>query len=185
MQGRQAKKTDAVRQKPPIPRDLLRRWLDRDGAPEQPWLNQRLIFAARDGIERITFHFLKKGADVNAKDDVGRTALMEAAWRNHPELCEILIERSAEVNAADNTGNTALMYAARGGNTKACLLLIENGADMDAKDKTFNRTPLMWARELFKMKTAAFLRYAGVLAKVIGKDGFRQFLSDFSECTGQ
>jgi ankyrin repeat protein len=181
MQERQIEKTDKNRQKP-IPRGILRRWLEQDGAPEQPWLNQRLIGAAKEGSDRILLHFLKKGADVDARDDEGKTALMEAAWRNHPELCVILVEKGADVNASDNNGNTPLMYAARDGNTKACLLLIEHGADMNATDKTFQRTPLRWAEDLCQIKTAAFLRIMESLDKLMAKDNFRSFMSSFGGC---
>jgi hypothetical protein len=43
----------------------------------------------------------------------------------------------------------------------------------------------MWAEELLQMETATFLKYAGALAKMIDKEGFRQFLSDFRECISQ
>jgi ankyrin repeat protein len=179
MQERKAEKIDAVRQKPPIPRGILRRWLEQDGAPEQPWLNQRLIGAAKEGSERILLHFLKKGADVNAKDDVGRAALTYAAWHNHTQFCSILIEKGADVNLADNIGMTPLMYAAREGYTDVCMLLVEKGADLNQKDELFpKRTSFMWARLMERKETAAFL----ILVVLIGKDNTKSFESDFREC---
>lgn len=49
------------------------------------------------------------GAEVNAKDEDGRTALMEAADRDNSESVKILISAGAEVNAKDKEGRTALM----------------------------------------------------------------------------
>ena len=33
----------------------------------------------------------EKGADVNAKDDVGQTALMKASWNGHTETAKFLV----------------------------------------------------------------------------------------------
>jgi len=58
---------------------------------------------------------LKKGANVNAKDKYGGTALMYAAVKGHKEVVELLIENGADVNAKNIMGKTALMSASRGG----------------------------------------------------------------------
>jgi hypothetical protein len=74
---------------------------------------------------------LNKGANVNAKDNNGRTALMIAATNGRIESARLLIEKGANVNAKDDHGGTALMWAASGGHTEIARLLIEKGADID------------------------------------------------------
>jgi len=81
---------------------------------------------------------LEAGADVNAKDKHGHTALMYAETA---EQTKLLIEAGADVHAKDSDGRTALMWAKTAEQTK---LLIEAGADVNAKDK-HERTALMRA----------------------------------------
>ena len=54
---------------------------------------------------------IKAGADVNATDDYGETALMWAAWYDAADAAKMLIEAGADVNARDKGGKTALIIA--------------------------------------------------------------------------
>src|SRR5262249_39637083 len=47
-----------------------------------------------------------RGADVEAKDEQGQTALIKAASRGEPEVVSALLESGANVNAGDNKGST-------------------------------------------------------------------------------
>ncbi len=56
---------------------------------------------------------VKNGANVNAVNSKGRTALMIAVMQNtHPEVIELLIDSGADVNAKTKKGVNALTYAA-------------------------------------------------------------------------
>ena len=66
--------------------------------------------AAFWGYLDIARLLVEKGADVDARDDTGVTALMNAAWDQRLELVEFLIEKGADVNARDQDGKTALMW---------------------------------------------------------------------------
>ena len=71
--------------------------------------------AAFLGHDRCVEVLLDAGADINAQDEVGRTALMEACVAFKKDVIRLLISRGADVNLCDNNGCTALMRAAYGG----------------------------------------------------------------------
>lgn len=54
---------------------------------------------------------LELGADVNARESGGRTALQGAAYGGEDEIIRLLASRGADVNAMDNYGRTALLIA--------------------------------------------------------------------------
>jgi ankyrin repeat protein len=54
---------------------------------------------------------IEKGANVNAKDSDGQTALHMAVLHNRPEMVELLLGNKADVNVADKSGKTPLNYA--------------------------------------------------------------------------
>ena len=79
---------------------------------------------------------LKKGADVNAKDEwYGETALFVVARWGHIEVVKYLAECGADVNASTRFGITALMEAACNGHLDVVKYLAECGADLEASDK--------------------------------------------------
>jgi len=79
---------------------------------------------------------LRHGADANAKDNEGWTPLMYATDLGDIERVKILIDTHADVNASDNKGWTPLMYAASEGKVEKVKLLLAAGADPNAKNKT-------------------------------------------------
>ena len=123
--------------------------------------NKTLIIAAQNGhIEEIVQLLLEKGADVNAKDNDGRTALMFAAEKGHTEIVQILLKKGADVNAEDEYGGTALMIAAENGHTEIIKLLLEKGADVNAKD-WYGKTALMYAAYYGHTETVQLLLEKG------------------------
>lgn len=77
---------------------------------------------------------LAAGADTNAADREGETALMKASGHGVKESVKVLIEHHADVNRKDVKGRTALMHAAAGHRSDAIPLLLENGADPNVRD---------------------------------------------------
>ena len=77
---------------------------------------------------------LDAGADVNARDDGGETALMKAASDN-VEAVRALLAAGADVSARSKDGETALMKAASGGDAESVRALLSAGADPTLKDK--------------------------------------------------
>ena len=54
---------------------------------------------------------LSKGADVNAKDIHGNTALHSAAEQGHKEVVKLLLSKGADKKVTDKEGKTALAFA--------------------------------------------------------------------------
>ena len=51
---------------------------------------------------------LERGANVNARDDGGGTALMTASMFAFPKVVKLLLKKGADPNAKENSGETAL-----------------------------------------------------------------------------
>ena len=68
------------------------------------------LMASNGDIESVRA-LLDKGADVNAKDNRGMTALMRAARNGEFDIVRVLIGRGARINEEDEIGKTALNYA--------------------------------------------------------------------------
>lgn len=79
---------------------------------------------------------LAAGANPNARDEYGDTALMIAARQNpFPEVAAILLQKGADVNAKDDDGWTALMLAAFANpNPGMVKVLLDAGADVSAQN---------------------------------------------------
>jgi len=94
-----------------------------------------LLDAVRTGDQEAALRALDGGADPNAKDGEGRTALMYAS-RNGLIAVRLLIRKAADLNAQADDGRTALMEAALTCNKALVESLLENGARKDLKDGT-------------------------------------------------
>jgi len=91
--------------------------------------------AARNGHTNAVLALLADGADVNAKDSNGWTALMSAAASGHVDTLGALLAKGADVNAKDKSGWTALIVAADSGHRDSVLALLKKGADASARDR--------------------------------------------------
>ncbi|XP_049798922.1 uncharacterized protein LOC126234270 [Schistocerca nitens] len=81
------------------------------------------------------------GANVEAEDKDGLTALHCAASRGHTDCLETLLTLcGAQVDVMDSHGCTALFYAATLGHADATRLLLGHGADPNRQDRK-GRTP--------------------------------------------
>jgi len=106
-------------------------------------LNVELFEAAKNDQSERVKSLLAAGAEVDAKDEKGITALLYASSEGHPQTVEALLDAGAEVDAPANDGMTALMVVAKG-NTEIAQALLDAGADVEARTQR-GVTPLMVA----------------------------------------
>lgn len=102
---------------------------------------------------------IERGADVNAANHDGITALMWAA--GDADKVHLLLEKGAKVNARSALGRTPLLIAATyAGNAKVVRLLIKNGASVTDQDM-FLETALTSASKRGDAELAEILIEAG------------------------
>jgi ankyrin repeat protein len=98
-------------------------------------LNQQLLLAAKSGDTGVVRQLLKKGANIEAKDEGGSTPLALAADFGHGDTVKLLLEEGADIVAGHLDGEAALVEAAMEGNVKKVELMLERGADLKAKNE--------------------------------------------------
>ena len=114
------------------------------------------LFVARSLIDRLGFKPMHLAcvvpfsqsldtdpvyADLDQKDNTGRTALSWVAQRGNPRLLNALLLCQADFNRRDSSGRNTLHWAVLGRNVSCVEGLIEFGADIFAKDK-LGSTPI-------------------------------------------
>jgi len=91
-------------------------------------------------IEQVKL-LISQGADINAKDNSGRTPLRCAAIKGGHDIVELLITKGADVKASESV----LPLAARFAHEDVVELLIDSGADVNARERSGGWTPLHYA----------------------------------------
>jgi len=91
-----------------------------------------LHLMARQGYHTDMEALLNEGADVNARDRWGKTALQEAIHNGHEHAVQLLLKWNSKMYIEN--GASSLCTAASEGNVNLCTILLENGLDPNVGD---------------------------------------------------
>lgn len=108
-------------------------------------LSRFMYLAVSKGQDEEVLRLIQEGADINARDQEGRTFLMWASMGGHEKIARILIDAGADIHASDMNGVTALMQASARGYDAIVQMLIQAGADVHATSNGHEITSLLMA----------------------------------------
>ena len=97
--------------------------------------NKQLLEAAYYGNFSKFKNLLARGANINARNNKGWTALHMTAMFGRADIVKLLIDSGANINATDKRGNTALHWAGEFGHVEIVKALVIAGADVNVKNK--------------------------------------------------
>lgn len=142
--------------------DVVEALLNHPGVdPNCIGLNGRPVMSSyvwRDNTTRVE-KMLARGANANAQDADGDTALHGAAQIGNVDIIRMLLDKGANINTKNHQGGTPLMWAAVFGNETAAVRLLERGANPKLKDED-GMTALDWANRNNRDKLVALLQKA-------------------------
>merc|ERR1740121_1864154 len=103
------------------------------------------------------------GADLEARDDHGKTALVWAAANGQLQAADYLVSKGAklDLSGSDNRYRTAAAWASQNGFADVAEMLAAHGADLAAKDEV-EKTPMLLAACRGRWEVVAVLAARGV-----------------------
>ena len=87
-------------------------------------INQRLLFAAESGCEKLVQTLIKAGADINFSEYDGGYALSVASYKGHLHIIKYIME----ILGTDGNKNHALRWAIGGNQLSVVKYLVDSGA---------------------------------------------------------
>ncbi len=133
------------------------------------------IEAVKNGDVKAFEIALSEGADPNAADESGMTALMWAARLGENGILARLIDAGAHMDAKDGRGRTAVSHAAAEGNLSGLRVLYRHGADLDKGTKSGEMTPLFAAVSEARDSVIDWLLKKGADPNAMGPEGATAF----------
>ncbi|EAY17329.1 ankyrin repeat protein, putative [Trichomonas vaginalis G3] len=98
-------------------------------------VNKCFVYSTNFDILSLCKYFLSNGANVNEKNEYGKTALHMAVINNYKDIAELLLSNGANINEKDEDGKTALHFAAINNSKEMVELLVSKGANINEKDE--------------------------------------------------
>ena len=106
-----------------------------------------IIVAARNGHNNIVNFLCNTGAELEAVNKKGETALTVASARNHCDVIQTLLDNGCDLDKKASNGLDALAMACKYGHISAVRLLVEAGAEIESECLNSKKTPAMVAVE--------------------------------------
>lgn len=144
--------------------------------------------AVKDGNLMIVDELIKKGEDVNKKDEYGWTPLFWAAYNNQILIVEHLLNNGAKVNHQSTEfinrmprGSSALHVAAFYNFSEVAKKLLNHGADINMTDER-GRTALIISSYYGNLETVRVLMERGADPNIADKSNFtaKSYASKFN-----
>ena len=92
-------------------------------------LDNQFITAAAKGDTETVVELLGKGANIDATDNQGNTAVMAATQKNNVNMVKTLIEHGTDINIRNHNLDNVLLYAGAAGYLEIVQLAVQAGAD--------------------------------------------------------
>ena len=102
------------------------------------WNHRSILQVALAGACTAIPRLLERGADANAKDLNGNTALHDAARLNLPGEINLLVEHGAHIDAVNSVNKTPAQVALNHGSVGALKMLLELGSWLDVTGLDFS-----------------------------------------------
>ena len=148
---------------------------ERDGG-NMGTLNEKLIAAAEAGNTEAVRRLLREGADMNAVNSQGRTAVMAATYNHQTETVRALIQAGADINIRDNRLDNPLLYAGAEGLLDIVKLAVDAGADPTLTNR-YGGTALIPAAERGHVEVVdELLRRSGIDVNHVNRLGWTALL---------
>lgn len=117
--------------------------------------------AVREGDPVQVYDLIAAGADVNAKDKYGQTAIMLASLNGHTDVVQFLVDAHAELNMTAKYNLSALMLAVINHHDHIVRILVDAGADLTLRGSGapgfYNKTAAELAKDSGQKEIAAYL----------------------------
>lgn len=121
---------------------------------------EALLEAVRNDDLAAAVRLLESGADSNAREQDGATALAWAAMRSNIAMTRLLLQSGADPNLTNELGIGPLALAVANGSTAIAALLLENGANPNVAREN-GETPLMAAARRGQLEVVRLLLERG------------------------
>ena len=139
------------------------------------------MWAAYNGDVELVQRLIEAGADVDAQNEFGASALSEAAVTGSTPIIEALLDAGADANAANPEGETP-SDGRRADRQRRSRheLLVAAGADINAQEEWGGQSALMWAAAQSQPEMVKFLvaKGADVDARGIERDWQRKVITE-------